>query len=56
MTQPSNGPVPAGTTGEPAQPGASKNPGVEDLDVSKDVKDADADRVKGGVKKTMQTQ
>jgi hypothetical protein len=55
VTQPSNGPVPAGTTGEPVQPGAPRNPAVEDLDVAKDVKDADADRVKGGVKKTMQT-
>ena len=56
MTQPSKHPSPAGTTREPVQPIAGQKPDVEDLNATQDVKDADAGRVKGGVKKTMSTQ
>ena len=52
MTQPDKSPAQANTPAEPVSP----NPSVEDIDATKGVNDADADRVKGGVKKTMQTQ
>jgi hypothetical protein len=53
VTQQSDRPNPA--PNEPAN-SASQSPAVEDLDATKGVSDADANRVKGGVKKTMSTQ
>lgn len=55
MTQPDNQ-LPADTNAKPASSDAAQVPAVENLDGARDVKDADADRVKGGVKKTMSTQ
>jgi hypothetical protein len=51
VTNPNESPRPA----EPVNP-AEQSPAVEDLDTAKSVDDAAANLVKGGVKKTMQTQ
>jgi hypothetical protein len=53
VTQPDSH-LPADTTAKPAD--AAPTPAVENLEGKRDVKDADAERVKGGVKKTMSTQ
>jgi hypothetical protein len=54
VTQPESSSLPKVPTAEPASP-AAQSPSVEDIDASKTVNDADANQVKGGVKKTMQT-
>ena len=55
MTQPKKSPLSDGTTAEPADP-AKQRSAIKDLDAGKGVSDAEATLVKGGVKKTMQTQ
>jgi hypothetical protein len=55
VTQPDETQRPVDAPAEPVQP-AEQTAATEDLDKSKSVSDADANAVKGGVKKTMQTQ
>ena len=55
MTQPDESHIPTGTPAEPVQP-TEQNAPTEELEAPKVVSDADANAVKGGVKKTMQTQ
>jgi hypothetical protein len=54
VTQPDENQIPTGTPAEPVQP-TEQNAVTQDLEASKSVSDVDANAVKGGVKKTMQT-
>jgi hypothetical protein len=55
VTQPDDKQIPAGAPAKPDQP-AEHNPAAGDLEAPKTVSDANANLVKGGVKKTMSTQ
>ena len=54
VTQPDENKIPTDTPAEPVEP-TEQNAAIQDLDAPKTVSNADANAVKGGVKKTMQT-